>query len=174
MQPNANHTTLPRSPIELSMPKKLWIPYLMLLGVTLGAGLCAGVFAAPVIFHADDLLGGGVLTHFQEGVIMTQIFLKLDWLVNLTCALILFVEGYHFLRFWRDQITFYSAFVTVWTGFMFTLYYTPQIVEFQRQGESILTNDLFQKTHMMSEWDFKIFVVALAVLLGRYLYRKIV
>jgi hypothetical protein len=27
---------------------------------------------------------------------------------------------------------------------------------------------------MMSEWDFKIFVVALTILLGRYLYRKIV
>jgi len=109
MQPN----TPPNSPIELSMPKKLWIPYLILLGITLGAGLCAGVFAAPVIFHADDLLGGGVLTHYQEGLIMTQIFLKMNWLVNIACVLI-------------------------------------------------------------SEWDFKIFVVALAILLGRYLYRKIV
>jgi|GEM_PF-208856 len=164
----------PKSPVELSMPKKLWIPYLMLLGITLGAGLCAGVFGAPVIFHADDLLGGGVLTHYQEGIVMTKIFLKLGWLVNVTCVAILVAEGYHFLRFYRDQITFYSAFVTVWTGFMFTLYYTPQIVEFQQQGESILGNELFQKTHMMSEWDFKIFVVALAILLGRYLYRKIV
>jgi len=77
------------------------------------------------------------------------------------------------LRFWRDSWTFYSAFVTVWTGFMFTLYYTPQIVEFQQQGETIVNNTLFQKAHMASEWDFKIFVVALTLLLGRYLYRKI-
>ncbi|WP_201353002.1 DUF4149 domain-containing protein [Hydrogenimonas urashimensis] len=167
-------TNPPRSPIELSMPKKLWIGYLLILGITLGAGICAGVFAAPVVFHADDLLGGGVLSHYQEGIIMTQIFLKMNWLVNIACTLILFAEGYHFLRFYRDQITFYSAFVTVWTGFMFTLYYTPQIVEFQRQGETILNNKLFQNAHMMSEWDFKIFVVALTVLLGRYLYRKIV
>ncbi|WP_457596501.1 DUF4149 domain-containing protein [Hydrogenimonas sp.] len=172
MQTNQPHP--PKSPIELSMPKKLWIVYLMLLGITLGAALCAGVFTAPVIFHADDLLGGGVLTHYQEGVVMTQIFLKLGWLVNLTCAAILVAEGYHFLRFYRDQITFYSAFVTVWTGFMFTLYYMPQIVEFQRQGPGATGSDLFEKTHMMSEWDFKIFVVALAILLGRYLYRKIV
>jgi hypothetical protein len=162
------------SPVELSMPKKFWIPYLILLGITLGAGLCAGVFAAPVIFHADDLLGGGVLSHYQEGIIMTKIFLKSNWLVNTACIAILVAEGYHFLRFYRDQITFYSAFVTVWTGFMFTFYYTPQIVEFQKQGESILENELFRKAHMMSEWDFKIFVVALALLLGRYLYRKIV
>ena len=172
---NQNECNVPPKPvIELSMPKKLWIPYMILLGTTLGASLCAGVFAAPVIFHADELLGGGVLSHYQEGVIMTQIFLKLGWLVNLTCAAILVAEGYHFLRFYRDQITFYSAFVTVWTGFMFTLYYMPQIVEFQRQGESILSNEVFQNTHMMSEWDFKIFVVALTILLGRYLYRKIV
>ncbi|WOE71151.1 DUF4149 domain-containing protein [Hydrogenimonas thermophila] len=165
---------IPKSTVELSMPKKVWIPYLMLLGITLGVGLCAGVFAAPVIFHADDLLGGGVLSHYQEGLIMTQIFLKMNWLVNITSIAILVAEGYHFLRFYRDQITFYSAFVTVWTGFMFTLYYTPQIVEFQKQGESILDNKLFQNAHMMSEWDFKIFIVALTVLLGRYLYRKIV
>ncbi|WP_457593633.1 DUF4149 domain-containing protein [Hydrogenimonas sp.] len=164
----------PNSPIELSMPKYLWIPYLMLLGITLGIGLSAGVFAAPVIFHADDLLGGGVLTHYQEGLIMTQIFMKSNIVVNITCAAILVAEGYHFLRFYRDPITFYSAFVTVWTGFMFTLYYTPQILEFQAQGESILENELFQKAHIASEWDFKIFVVALAILLGRYLYRKIV
>ena len=164
---------VPKPAIELSMPKKLWIPYLILLGVTLGAAVCAGVFAAPVIFHADELLGGGVLTHYQEGVVMTRIFLKLGWLVNLACALILVAEGYHFLRFYRDQITFYSAFVTVWTGFMFTLYYMPQIVAFQKQGVSILDNEIFQGTHMMSEWDFKLFVVALTVLLGRYLYRKL-
>ncbi len=164
----------PNSPIELSMPKYLWIPYLMLLGITLGIGISAGVFAAPVIFHADDLLGGGVLTHYQEGLIMTQIFMKSNIIVNITCAAILVAEGYHFLRFYRDQITFYSAFVTVWSGFMFTLYYTPQILEFQAQGESILENELFQKAHIASEWDFKIFVVALTILLGRYLYRKIV
>ncbi len=164
----------PKSPIELSMPKYLWIPYLMLLGITLGVALSAGVFAAPVIFHADDLLGGGVLTHYQEGLIMTQIFIKSNILVNVTCAAILVAEGYHFLRFYRDPTTFYSAFVVVWTGFMFTLYYTPQILEFQAQGESILENELFQKAHIASEWDFKIFVVALTILLGRYLYRKIV
>ncbi len=160
--------------VKLSMPKYLWIPYLMLLGITLGIGLCAGVFAAPVIFNADDLLGGGVLSHYQEGLIMTQIFIKSNIVVNITCAAILVAEGYHFLRFYRDPITFYSAFVTVWTGFMFTLYYTPQILEFQAQGESILENELFQKAHIASEWDFKIFVVALTILLGRYLYRKIV
>ncbi|MCF6200766.1 MAG: DUF4149 domain-containing protein [Hydrogenimonas sp.] len=163
-----------KSPIELSMPKFLWIPYLMLLGITLGVGLSVGVFAAPVIFNADDLLGSGVLTHYQEGLIMTQIFLKSNIVVTITCIAILVAEGYHFIRFYRDPITFYSAFVTVWSGFMFTLYYTPQIVEFQAQGESILENELFQKAHIASEWDFKIFVVALAILLGRYLYRKIV
>ncbi|WP_456323153.1 DUF4149 domain-containing protein [Hydrogenimonas sp.] len=167
-------TVKPKPDIELSIPKKMWIPYLMLLGITLGASLCAGAVVAPVIFHADDILGGGILGHFQEGLIMTQIFLKMNWLVNITCVVIIVVEGYHFIRFYRDRITFFSAFVTVWTGFMFTLYYTPQIVEFQRQGESIVENELFQKAHMASEWDFKIFVVALAILLGRYFYRKIV
>jgi hypothetical protein len=173
MQTHTKHLTPPQTPIELSMPKKLWIPYLMLLGATLGVGLCVGLFAAPVVFHADDILGGGVISHFQEGQVMTQIFLKSNMLINLTCSAILVVEGYHFIRFWRDAVTFYSAFVTVWTGFLFTLYYTPQIVAFQQQGISIMQNKAFQNTHMMSEWDYKLFVVALAVLLGRYLYRKI-
>ena len=162
-----------QSNIKLAMPKIVWILYLILLGVTLGIGLCTGVIVAPIIFNADNLLGGGVLSHYQEGLIMTQIFTKMNWFVNITCIAIVIVESYHFMRFYRDKISFYSAFVTVWTGFMFTLYYTPQIIEFQKEGKSILENKLFQNTHMMSEWDFKIFVVALTILLSRYLYRKI-
>ncbi len=162
------------SSIRLSIPKYIWVPYLMLLGITLGISLNIGVFVAPTIFHADDLLGTGVLTHYQEGLIMTKIFLNSNIVVNVTCVAIAIVEGYHFLRFYRDAVTFYSAFVTIWSGLMFTLYYTPQIVEFQSQGDSILENELFKNTHIASEWDFKIFVVALTILLGRYIYRKIV
>jgi len=165
---------IPNSTIELSVPKMVWIIYLILLSATLGVGLSIGAFVAPVIFSADSLLGGGVLSHYQEGVVMTQIFLKMNWLVNATSIAILVIEGYHFLRFYRDKITFYFAFITVWTGFMFTLYYTPQILEFQKQGISILDNKLFQNVHLMSELDFKVFIIALTVLLGRYLYRKIV
>ena len=38
MPSNQTSAMPPKPPVELSMPKKLWIPYLILLGVTLGAG----------------------------------------------------------------------------------------------------------------------------------------
>ncbi|NPA82823.1 MAG: DUF4149 domain-containing protein [Epsilonproteobacteria bacterium] len=158
---------------DTCIPKHLWIIYLTLLGVTLGVAVCVGVFAAPVIFHADDLLGGGVLNHYQEGVIMTEIFVRSNYLITFTSIAVLLVEAYHFFVFCRDKITFFSAFAVVWMGLMFTLYYTPQIIEFQQMGESILKNELFQKTHFASELDYKLFVLSLAVLFVRYLYRKI-
>ena len=159
---------------DMCIPKYLWIVYLMVLGIALGVAICTGVFGASVIFHADDLLGGGVLNHYQEGLIMTKIFIRSNYIITFVSISILLIEGYHFFVFCRDKITFFSAFVAVWTGLMFTLYYTPQIVEFQQIGKSVLKNELFQKTHIASEWDYKLFVISLALLLGRYLYRKVI
>ncbi len=158
---------------DMCISKSFLIFYLLVLGVTLGISLSLGVFVAPVIFHADDILGG-VLNHYQEGLIMTQIFVKSGYFIAFASILVLVVEVYHFFVFCRDKITFFSAFAVVWMGLMFVFYYTPQIIEFQKMGESVVNNKLFQKAHFASELDFKIFVIALTILFVRYLYRKIV
>ncbi|MCD8545194.1 MAG: hypothetical protein LRY52_10250 [Sulfurospirillum cavolei] len=54
--------------------KSLTSLYLMVLGVALGVEIAAGAFVAPVIFFPQKYLGEGVLTHFQSGILMTQVF----------------------------------------------------------------------------------------------------
>lgn len=158
---------------EHTIPRWLWILYLPLIGVTIGVALSSGAMGAPVIFNANLYLGQEILSHFQEGVLMTAIFERGNILIALTSVMILLVEGYHFLYFYRDRITFFSAFVAVCTGFLFVFYYTPQILEFQARGESVVSDPLFQKAHLASEIDFKLFLAAAMLLLVRYLMRRL-
>ena len=70
--------------------------YLILLAGTLGAGLYAGIVVAPVTFHTELWLGSEVLSHFQEGLIMTENFVRLSYLVDFTLVAIFLYEGYKY------------------------------------------------------------------------------
>ncbi|EAH7779714.1 DUF4149 domain-containing protein, partial [Campylobacter coli] len=49
---------------------------LFLLAAMIGIELILGIVVAPVIFYPANLIGEGVLSHFQSGLMMTQIFIK--------------------------------------------------------------------------------------------------
>ena len=87
------------------------IAYLILLGATLGAGLFAGVVVAPVTFHTEIWLGSEVLSHYQEGLIMTQNFVKLSYLVTTTIIAVVLYEGYKYKKFERDTVTQVATFL---------------------------------------------------------------
>jgi len=143
------------------------IGYLLFLSVVLGAGLFAGIVVAPVTFHTQDWLGLDILTHFQEGEIMTQNFLRLSYLVNLLIIIIALYEGYKFKKFERDIITQISTFFVLASGLLFSQYYIPDIISMQLQGEKVTKSIAFINTHKGSEINFKIFSLALLVLLVR-------
>ncbi|HEF3520623.1 TPA: DUF4149 domain-containing protein, partial [Campylobacter jejuni] len=50
---------------------------LFLLGSIIGVELILGIVVAPVIFYPANLIGEGVLSHFQSGLMMTRIFIKM-------------------------------------------------------------------------------------------------
>ncbi len=56
--------------------------YLMILGLSVGAIIYAGAVVAPVIFHSEIWLSSEVLSHFQEGLIMTQNFIGLRYFIS--------------------------------------------------------------------------------------------
>ena len=142
----------------------------MLLGITLGMVLTLGVIVAPVIFNANDYLGAEVLSHYQMGLLMTAIFLKGNYLLNFTAIAIMLREGYAYKKFERDKIVVPAAGTAVLMIFLFTLYYTNQIVSLQAKGESIVSDPVFENIHKASELDFKLLALSLALLLGRRLY----
>jgi len=139
--------------------------YLVLLAATLGAGLYAGIVVAPVTFHTEQWLGGEVLSHFQEGLIMTQNFVKLSYLVDVTVIAVALYEGYKYKKFERDTVTQIATFFTISTGLMFGHYYLPDILTMQMAGEEMTKSAAFINTHKGSEINFKIFSLALLVLI---------
>ena len=141
--------------------------YLVLLSVTLGAGLFAGIVVAPITFHTDLWLGSKVLSHYQEGLIMTQNFLKLSYLVDFTIIAVFLYEGYKYKKFERDTITQVATFFVIATGLLFGHYYMPDILHMQMAGETMTQSSAFLNTHKGSEINFKIFSLALLVLMIR-------
>ena len=154
-----------------TIPKGITIAYLTLLGITLGAGLYAGIVVAPVIFHSETYLGAPLLTRFQEGLIMTENFVRLGYLVDFTVLAVALYEGFRYKNFDRDTITSVAAFLVIAFGLLYVHYYMPQILEFQQQGETVTKSELFEKAHLASEIDFKLFAASLLALLVRNLWR---
>lgn len=143
------------------------IAYLILLGITLGAGLFAGVVVAPVTFHTEQWLGSELLSHYQEGLIMTENFVRLSYLVNVAVIAVVLYEGYKYKMFERDTTTHVATFFVIATGLLFAHYYMPDILTMQMAGEAMTKSETFVNTHKGSEIDFKLFLLSLFVLIVR-------
>ncbi len=139
--------------------------YLIWLGAMLGAVLYAGVVVAPVIFNSAKFLGTSLLSHYQEGLLMTENFVRLGYAVTLTLIFISLYEGYKYKMGERDKFTLAVVFVALFTGSMFNWYYLPDIVTMQMAGEKMTQSQAFLATHKGSELDFKLFALALLLLM---------
>ncbi len=139
--------------------------YLIWLGAVLGAVLYAGAVVAPVIFHSADWLGSEVLTRYQEGLIMTRNFVLLSYAITVTLVAVFLYEGYKYKMGERDKLTSVAALLVIMTGAMFNWYYLPDIVTMQMAGEAMTRSAAFAATHKGSELDFKIFAVAILLLM---------
>ncbi len=157
----------------MQIPKIITLIYIIILGTTLGAGLYAGIVVAPVTFNSELYLQSELLTRFQEGLIMSENFQRLGFLVTFTVIFVALYEGYKYKMYDRDIFITIPAFIVITTGLLYAHYYIPQILELQKIGESITKSKVFENTHFASEIDFKLFALALLILLGRTLYRNL-
>lgn len=140
------------------------ILYLMLIASTLGAILVLGIFAAPVIFNTTTL------DHFDEGVIMADIFSRFTYWLYVMLAGIILYEGYEYKKFKHDRIIIGSSLMAIFTIMMFNTVYTPKILEMQTLGREATMSEAFSNIHIASEIDFKILAFALVVLFVRRYY----
>lgn len=143
-----------------------WIDifYVILLGVTLGAVLTLGAFVASTIFRSEVYIGKEILTHYQEGLLMTSIFLKTNYLLNFTAIVIILREGYSYKLFQRDKMIIAFGATAIFAIFMFTLYYTPNIVAYQAAGAEMTKSEIFDNIHKGSEIDFALIAISIFVL----------
>ena len=98
---------------------------------------------------------------------MTENFLKLSYLVTITVIVVFLYEGYKYKKFERDTITQVATFFVLATGLLFSQYYVPDIINMQLAGEAMTQSDAFLNTHRGSEINYKIFSLALLVLIVR-------
>ncbi len=141
--------------------------YFIFLSAALGAAIYAGAVVAPVIFDTQSIFGTKILSQYQEGMIMTQNFIKLSYIVTLSVVFVVLYEGYKYKMGERDTLTLIGAFLAIATGLMFSYYYIPDIVLWQQAGEEATKTQAFINMHKGSEINFKIYAFGLLVVLVR-------
>ncbi|MFC0172223.1 DUF4149 domain-containing protein [Vibrio comitans] len=141
--------------------------YVITLSCVIAFSLFAGAVVAPVIFNSSSWLGESVLNRFQEGLMMTEVFVRLSYPLIAVC---LFSLAYEVLNYWKkdsDWIALISMSLMVGTGLLFGFYFIPEILHLQSQGPIATQSPVFASIHKTSEICFKITVLSGLVLVFR-------
>ncbi|MDR1460161.1 MAG: DUF4149 domain-containing protein [Campylobacteraceae bacterium] len=146
---------------KTAFQKSLFTTYLLLIGICIGAEITVGALVASVVFFPSAYLGDGVLSHFQSGILMTQIFLRFNILLILCTFFMAAYEIYSYFVKNQDFISAVILFIVLVGVLAFVLYFTPYIVESQKLGVEATSSQEFKDTHSFSELVIK------AVLIGQ-------
>ncbi len=153
--------------------KYFTIIYLLILGVVLGATIYAGAVVAPVTFHSEKWLGSEILSRFQEGLIMTQNFVRLGYFIIVATFTIVIYEGYQYKRFNRDLIKTISSLGAIGSAMLFKYFYMSSIIDMQKQGESVVDSKIFENMHKGSEIALTLFMIFIIILFIRTLQKEL-
>lgn len=145
------------------------VVYLLLVGMSAGAVIILGVFVAAVVFHSELYLTTPLLSRYEEGQIMGEIFRRFSYWGYFMATLITVYEISHYKVMQIDKIAILSALGSVGTLLLFSAVYTPKILEYQSRGEDAM-DETFEALHKASEIDFKILLLMLLILFGRRAY----
>ncbi|MDR2342212.1 MAG: DUF4149 domain-containing protein, partial [Campylobacteraceae bacterium] len=126
-----------------------------------------GALVASVIFFPGAYLGDGVLSHFQSGILMTQIFLRFNILLIICTFLIAAYEVYSYFIKNHDFISVVILFVILTGALAFVLYFTPYIVEAQKMGAQATSTKEFKDIHSFSELIIKVVLIGQIALFFR-------
>lgn len=146
------------------------IAYLLMLAMSAGAVVILGVFVAPVVFHSEIYLSIPVLSRYEEGKMMGEIFRRFSFWGYFMVIFITFYELYRYKMMQIDKVSILSALGAVSTFLLFSAVYIPKILAYQEQGEAVMMDNGFETLHKASEIDFKILLATLLILFGRRAY----
>ena len=147
--------------------------YIFLLISVFSINIFLGIVVIPTIFNSENFLMVELLSKFQEGLLMTNIFIKLKFILAL---LVIYIFIFEFFFKWKnfrsDKVTMVTSFVVISTSLLFIGYYVPAIVEMQAIGEAMTSSQNFINLHQASEINFKVLSLMLLVLI--YKNRRII
>jgi hypothetical protein len=141
--------------------------YIWALGAVVGIELAIGVLVAPVIFFPASILGEGVLSHYQSGLLMTDIFLRYNMILLIVSVGSVIYELYMYRKKIGDVWAWGMSVVALAGMGLFVFYYTPFILEAQSVGVEATRSAAFASMHKGSEWAVKVILIAQSVLMGR-------
>jgi len=144
--------------------------YLLCIGLTIGAVAVLGAVVAAVVFHSEIFLSVPLLSRYEEGKIMGEIFRRFSYWGYFMAALIAIYEVSRYKVMQIDKISILSGLGSIGTLLLFSAVYTPKILEYQGQGEAVMMDHAFDALHKASEIDFKILLVMLCILFIRRTY----
>ncbi|MDP3265411.1 MAG: DUF4149 domain-containing protein [Sulfuricurvum sp.] len=148
--------------------------YLLTIAMTAGAVLILGAFVAAVVFHSELYLSIPLLSRYEEGKIMGEIFRRFTYWSYIMAIIIVGYEIARFKAMQIDTVSIMASFGSVGTLLLFSGVYSPKMLEFQQLGEAAMMNNSFESLHKASEIDFKIMLVMLLVLFSRRAYLLVV
>ncbi len=149
------------------MQKSITASYLLFLGAIVGIEFACGALIAPVIFYPSAYIGEGVLSHFQSGLLMTQVFLRFNLILMGFITLAWGFELYMFKLKKHDRYTIGLLALISICAYLFVFYYTPHILEAQKMGESAIKTADFASYHKQSEMSMKALIMLQIALLFR-------
>jgi hypothetical protein len=137
--------------------------------MTAGAVVILGVFVAAVVFHSEIFLSVPLLSRYEEGKIMGEIFRRFSYWGYGMALIITAYELYRYKMMQIDKVSILSAMGAIGTLLLFSAVYTPKILEYQAMGEQAI-DEGFEALHKASELDFKVLLAMLLILFGRRAY----
>lgn len=144
--------------------------YLLTIAMTVGAVLVLGVFVAAVVFHSEVYLSIPLLSRYEEGKIMGEIFRRFTYWSYIMAIIIVVYEAARFKAMKIDKIAIMASLGAVGTLLLFSGVYSPKMLEYQQLGEVAMMNHSFESLHKASEIDFKFMLVTLLILFVRRAY----
>ncbi|MBZ7950175.1 DUF4149 domain-containing protein [Campylobacter molothri] len=137
---------------------------LFLLAAMIGIELILGVIVAPIIFYPKNFLGDGILNHYQSGILMTQIFIKMGYLLLIVSSINILFEVF---SYFKEKINFKIKFsklilslIILILSLIFVFYFTGQIISMQKLGEQATISNKFSSIHSASEITLKIILIS--------------
>jgi hypothetical protein len=153
------------------LKKRVYIDftYLIVLAASFGSVIVLGAFVAPVVFHTDKIVIDLLISNYNAGIIMGEIFHRFSYWVSFLAFFVLAYELVMYKLGQRDTIIFVSWVTVFFSSLMFSEVYSPKILAMQALGVEATQSDTFANIHAASELDFKILAISLLVLFIRRL-----
>lgn len=146
----------------------LEVSYILVLSFVFSGTLILGAIVAPVVFHSSEFIGGVVLSRFQNGELMSEIFARFSTILNFSILFLVAIEALSYKKFFNNMIYVLVFIFFLVASLLFSFYFASIIFDLLKAGEAVINQNIqgFETLHKLSEYDFMVIMLtSLAMLI---------